>query len=95
MAGTDRPNNGDDESERELIDAEFESMVAGLSLDQSAPTTFLDGLDAINGEESDRELYAYPLSEDKTIKERISDSIRAFKSWWSRNDSDEGNGAVL
>jgi hypothetical protein len=96
MAGTDRPNNGDDESERELIDAEFESMVAGLSLDQSAPTTFLDDLDAINGEDSDRELYAYPLNEDKTFKERISDSIRAFKSWWSKSDnSDEGNGAVL
>lgn len=95
MAGTDRPNNGDDESERELIDAEFESMVAGLSLDQSSPTTFLDDLDAISDEGSDRELYAYPLSEDKTFKERISDSIRAFKSWWSKNDSDEGNGAVL
>jgi hypothetical protein len=95
MAGTDRPNNGDDESERELIDAEFESMVAGLSLDQSAPTTFLDDLDAINGEDSDRELYAFPQREDKTFKERISDSMRAFKSWWSKNDSDEGNGAVL
>jgi len=32
--------------ERELIDAEFESMVSGLSLDQSAPTTYLDELDA-------------------------------------------------
>jgi len=32
--------------ERELIDAEFESIVSGLSLDQSAPTTFLDELDA-------------------------------------------------
>ena len=32
--------------ERELIDAEFESIVSGLSLDQSAPTTYLDELDA-------------------------------------------------
>jgi carboxylesterase len=32
--------------ERELIDAEFESMVSGLSLDESAPTTYLDELDA-------------------------------------------------
>lgn len=29
----------------ELIDAEFESIVAGLSLDESAPTTYLDELD--------------------------------------------------
>ena len=32
--------------ERELIDAEFESIVSGLSLDESAPTTYLDELDA-------------------------------------------------
>ena len=29
----------------ELIKAEFESMVEGLSLDESAPTTYLDELD--------------------------------------------------
>ena len=32
--------------ERELIDAEFDSIVSGLSLDQSSPTTYLDELDA-------------------------------------------------
>jgi pimeloyl-ACP methyl ester carboxylesterase len=32
-------------SDIDLIDAEFESIVAGLSLDESAPTTFLDDLD--------------------------------------------------
>jgi carboxylesterase len=32
--------------ERELIDAEFDSIVSGLSLDESAPTTYLDELDA-------------------------------------------------
>ncbi len=32
--------------ERELIDDEFASIVSGLSLDQSAPTTYLDELDA-------------------------------------------------
>lgn len=32
--------------ERELIDAEFESIVSGLSLDESSPTTYLDELDA-------------------------------------------------
>ena len=31
--------------ERELIDAEFDSIVSGLSLDQSAPTSYLDELD--------------------------------------------------
>ena len=32
--------------ENQLIDAEFESIVSHLSLDQSAPTTYLDELDA-------------------------------------------------
>ncbi|CAB4338276.1 unannotated protein [freshwater metagenome] len=95
MASADRPINGDAESERELIDAEFESMVAGLSLDQSAPTTFLDELDAVDDASSERELYAFPAIEKKTLQERIADSIKTFKSWWSRNDSDEGDGAVL
>ena len=35
-----------DSDERELIDAEFDSIVSGLSLDESAPTTYLDELDA-------------------------------------------------
>jgi predicted alpha/beta hydrolase family esterase len=38
-------------NERDLIDAEFESIVAGLSLDESAPTTFLDDLDRPDPEE--------------------------------------------
>ena len=44
-----RPENGDpdDATERELIDLEFQSMVEGLSLDQSAPTSYLDELDKI------------------------------------------------
>ena len=32
--------------ERELIDAEFDSIVSGLSLDESSPTTYLDELDS-------------------------------------------------
>lgn len=32
-------------NDNELIDAEFESIIAGLSLDESAPTNFLDDLD--------------------------------------------------
>ena len=38
-------SRGNDFSERELIDAEFDSIVSGLSLDQSSPTTYLDELD--------------------------------------------------
>jgi carboxylesterase len=33
--------------ERELIDAEFESIVSGLSLDESSPSNYLDDLDRV------------------------------------------------
>lgn len=35
-------------NEEELIRSEFESMVSGLSLDESAPTTYLDDLDRVD-----------------------------------------------
>lgn len=34
--------------DKDLIDAEFESIVSGLSLDESGPSTYLDELDAID-----------------------------------------------
>ncbi len=40
----ERTNESD---ENDLIDAEFESIVSQLSLDESAPTTYLDQLDAL------------------------------------------------
>jgi len=36
---------GSDFNENDLVNAEFDSIVSGLSLDQSAPTTYLDELD--------------------------------------------------
>jgi hypothetical protein len=38
---------GNDFNETELVDAEFDSIVSGLSLDESSPTTYLDELDHI------------------------------------------------
>lgn len=42
-----RGESFDEADERELIDAEFESIVIGLSLDESSPTTYLDELERI------------------------------------------------
>jgi len=36
---------GDESDEEELIRSEFEAIVSGLSLDESAPTTYLEELD--------------------------------------------------
>jgi len=40
--------------ERDLIDAEFDAIVSGLSLDESAPTTYLDELEEIEAAEEYR-----------------------------------------
>jgi hypothetical protein len=38
---------GSEFNETDLVDAEFDSIVSGLSLDESSPTTYLDELDGI------------------------------------------------
>lgn len=46
-----RPDKDSDEfNDEELIRSEFDSIVSGLSLDESAPTTYLDDLDRIDSE---------------------------------------------
>ena len=56
----------DDDSE--LVNAEFDSIVSTLSLDQSSPTTYLDQLDAIDDSES----FVAPNPELRRIKERAN-----------------------
>jgi hypothetical protein len=56
----------DDDSE--LVNAEFESIVSTLSLDQSTPSTYLDQLDAIE----DSERFVAPNPDLPRIKERAN-----------------------
>jgi hypothetical protein len=56
----------DDDSE--LVDAEFESIVSTLSLDQSSPSTYLDQLDTIE----DSERFVAPNPDLPKIKERAN-----------------------
>lgn len=56
---------GDD---AELVNAEFDSIVSTLSLDQSSPSTYLDQLDAID----DSERFVAPNPELPRIKERAN-----------------------
>ena len=52
----------EEDDERDLIDAEFDSIVSSLSLDESTPTTYLDQLDRSESVESliERNMYATP-----------------------------------
>jgi hypothetical protein len=56
------------EDDSELVNAEFQSIVSTLSLDQSTPSTYLDQLDAID--DSDR--FIAPNPDLPRIKERAN-----------------------
>lgn len=81
-----------DEYDDELVDAEFESMVEGLSLDESTPTTYLDELDAFE----DQNRFTPPAIAKKSFKQELRDALRAFSRWKNnpRNDHPE-DGAAL
>jgi len=63
---------GSDFTERDLVDAEFDSIVSSLSLDQSTPTTYLDELDRF--EEADKFIPPNPrwLKLDQTQRIAVS-----------------------
>ena len=81
-----------DEFDDELVDAEFESMVEGLSLDESTPTTYLDELDAFE----DQNRFTPPAIAKKSFKQELRDALRAVSRWKNnpRNDHPE-DGAAL
>jgi hypothetical protein len=89
----DGENDGENEDEMDLINAEFESMVADLNLDQAAPTTYLDNLDAIDKRERS-ELYLAPR-EHRSFRETIIHFLATIRSWWERPDNDDSDGAVV
>jgi hypothetical protein len=94
-------HNEDPDDDIELINAEFESMVAGLSLDQSSPRTYLDELDEIEREEvaslnSERTLYAEVNEERIPLHLKVNTFIAAIKKWWKNEDRNDGeDGARL
>jgi len=66
-----------DEFDDELVNAEFESMVEGLSLDESTPTTYLDELDAFE----DTNRFTPPAIAKKSLKDQVRDALRAITRW--------------
>ena len=78
--------------DKELIDAEFQSMVESLSLDESAPTTYLDELDAI--ERSTK--FSPPAIPKSSLINQIKDSLNAIVRWKNnRNNQHPDDGAAL
>ena len=95
------PAGANNDDEMELINAEFDSMVAGLSLDESSPRTDLDELEEIEREEveslnAERALYAQVESEKVPLHLKFGRLVETVKRWWNREDREEGeDGARL
>jgi hypothetical protein len=75
--------------EEELIRSEFESIVSGLNLDQSAPTTYLDDLDRI-----DNEGFVQPNPAPQTPRGFFYSARNAINGWFHRNHRDDDGAAI-
>ena len=85
-----RENEGFDEED--LIKAEFDSIVEGLSLDESSPTTYLDELDRF--EEVNK--FTPPVVPRKKFRDQLREMKISFARW--RDNSRElppDDGAVI
>jgi hypothetical protein len=79
----------DDFDEEDLIRSEFESIVSGLSLDESAPTSYLDELDRIVAQG-----FVQPNPPRQTPLGFIASAKRAINRWFHRGYH-EDDGAAL
>lgn len=92
MSDKDKGADGpDDATERELIDMEFQSMVEGLSLDESAPTSYLDELDKF----VDENKFVAPNPPRKSIKQTFQAAIASLKKWKNGNAFRDDDGVAL
>jgi hypothetical protein len=72
-----KPDQNPGEDDQDLMDEKFHALVSGLSLDQSAPTDYLDSI--AQGEEI--EGFTPPQPERIHFFSSIKDGIKAFKKW--------------
>ncbi|MEI6869660.1 MAG: hypothetical protein WCK44_01010 [Actinomycetota bacterium] len=88
MSKRDQSGDFDDD----LVNAEFESMVEGLSLDESSPTTYLDELDSF----VDTNKFIPPIPPKKSLKEQYRDAKNSVIRWKNnRNNENPEDGAAL
>ena len=86
-----RDHDSDDANDRELINMEFDSMVEGLSLDESSPSTYLDELD----NSVDQNRFVAPTPPHKSFSANLKSAISAFKKWRDGNTDRDGDGVAL
>jgi hypothetical protein len=72
-----KPEQNPGEDDQDLMDEKFHALISGLSLDQSAPTDYLDIL--ARGEEV--EGFTPPEPEKIQFFASIKEGLKAFKKW--------------
>jgi hypothetical protein len=72
-----KPERNPGEDDQDLMDEKFHALISGLSLDQSAPTDYLDIL--ARGEEVAG--FTPPEPEKIQFFSSIKEGIKAFKKW--------------
>jgi hypothetical protein len=85
-----RGNDGFDEED--LIKAEFDSIVEGLSLDESSPTTYLDELDKFD----DVNKFNPPAIPKRKFRDQVREMKLSFKRWRDNpRETPPDDGAVI
>jgi hypothetical protein len=91
VSDTPTPKDPSDD-EMDLINSEFESMVAGLSLDESTPNTFLDDLDRASA--SDENHFEEPNPSWPGLRNFLISARTAIKRWL-RHENNREDGVEL
>ena len=91
MNDTPAPKDPSDD-EMDLINSEFESMVAGLSLDQSTPNTYLDDLDRESARDDNH--FEQPNPSWPGIRNFFNSARMAIKRWL-RHENNREDGVEL
>jgi hypothetical protein len=81
-----------DDDEMDLINSEFESMVAGLSLDESTPNTFLDDLE--KSSQIDENHFEQPNPTWPGLRNFLISARIAIKRWL-RHENNREDGVEL
>jgi len=88
VSDTPTPKDPNDD-EMDLINSEFESMVAGLSLDESTPNTYLDDLDQASS--LDENHFEQPNPTWPGVRSFFQSARLAIKRWLRHeNNRDDG-----
>ena len=97
MAKRSDSNSGEfDGEDMDRINEEFDSLVSGLSLDESTPTTYLDELDSrIDSEKFNPPKIARIKFSRSSLIESLQSARNSIERWRNHRGEHDDDGAVL